>query len=125
VTAVTPVELLELPLRRISADTSVLEMSYRSFAPACLVSGTDGRPEGPGGPWLASLRTAALRPDVILRDGGRSIGCAEARQGLVARADALKAGLDDAAATAREAGIPDPAWRRLLAAHDLAVWDGY
>jgi hypothetical protein len=122
---VTPLELLEPPLRSIAADTSVLEMSYRSFAGACVASSVDGRDHGSSDDWLATLKTAALRPGVTLRQGGLTVGCEAARQSLVARAGALKSLLDAAASTARASGLPEAEWRRLVAVHELGVWDRY
>ena len=121
------VGLLDLPLRKIGAEMSVLELSYRPFAEACvdvgdsrLVSGAPGE-----GRWLTSLKTAAMRPGVTLRDKGATVDCETARRSLVARADALKA---DLAATEKLAQanrvLPDH-WRQLLARHELTAWDRY
>ena len=84
------VALLDLPLRRIAAETSVLELSYRPFAAACVaVSEPTSAGTGGDGEWLASLRTAPLLPGVTLRENGATVDCEGARRLLVARADVL------------------------------------
>jgi hypothetical protein len=117
---------VDLPLRRVAADTSVLELRYRPFADACLRSGTDAVPgAAPSRGWLASLKTAELRSGVTLVEAGATMDCEAARRRLVARADALKADLDAAGELARAGGARPAHWRKLLAVHQLDVWDGY
>lgn len=118
--------LVDLPLRKIAADTSVLELEYRPFAEACVDSPAAAAADrAPSGDWLASLKTAPLKTGVTLRDRGATVGCETARKGLVARADALKADLDAAEKLARTSGVRPADWRRLLAAHDVEEWDRY
>ena len=112
-------ELLDLPLRRMAADSSLLELSYRPFAEACVES-----PAGDGD-WRASLRTAALRSGVTLRDKGATVDCETARTTLVARADALKSELGATQKVAEANGVLSDHWRRLVAAYELDVWDRY
>jgi hypothetical protein len=112
-------ELLDLPLRQIAADTSLLELSYRPFAEACVDSAArDGH-------WLASLRTAGLRSGVTLREKGATVDCETARKGLIARADALKSELGAAEKVAQVNAVLPAHWRRLVAAYELDVWDRY
>jgi hypothetical protein len=119
--------LLDLPLRKIAADTSVLELGQGPFAEACLEAAGDaaGRARPAGGAWLASLKTSRLRAEVTLRQKGATVDCETARRGLIARADTLKADLDAASRLARANGVSPTEWRALLATHDLEVWDGY
>lgn len=111
-------DLLDLPLRKIAADTSVLELSSRPFEEACV----DSAPPRGG---LASFKTAALRSGVTLRDKGATVDCETARKSLIARADALKSDLDAAEKVGRSNGVLAAHWRRLLATHELDVWDRY
>ena len=108
------VALLDLPLRRIAAETSVLELSYRPFAAACVAP--ESRPASAGtgreGDWLASLKTARLLPGVTLREKGATVDCEGARRLLVTRADALKSELD----AQRAAGPDERRASRTLAA---------
>jgi hypothetical protein len=113
--------LLDLPLRKIAADTSVLEVRYRPFAGACV----DGPSGAAGGEWLGSLRRAALRPGVTLRDGGETVDCETARSHLLARCDALKAELTAAAKLADANHVLPEHWRTLLATYDLSGWEKY
>jgi hypothetical protein len=117
--------LVDLPLRKIAADTSLLELAYRPFAEACVDSPAAAGERAAAGEWLASLKTVALRTSVTLRDRGATVDCETARRGLVARANALKADLDAVAALARTNGVRPEDWRRLLAAHDVEAWDRY
>jgi hypothetical protein len=121
--------LLDLPLRKIAADTSVLELSYGPFRDACRESTGDASASAPGAAadrqWLSSLKTGRLRPGVTLRDHGATIDCETARKGLVARADGLKADLDAAEKLGRASGVSPAQWRTLLATHDLDVWERY
>jgi hypothetical protein len=112
-------ELLDLPLRRIAADSSLLGLSYRPFAEACVDSAARDVD------WRASLRTAALRSGVTLREKGATVDCETARQGLVARADALKSDLEATEKVAYANGALPAHWRRLVAAYELDVWDRY
>jgi hypothetical protein len=129
VRAATPAEqdwgkasaLLDLPLRKIAADASVLELRYRPFAGACV----DGPSGGDGGEWLVALRQAALRPGVTLRDAGETVDCETARAHLVARCDSLKADLTAAGKLAESNRVLPEHWRTLLATHDLSGWENY
>ncbi len=111
-------DALEISLRKIAADTSELELSYRPFAAACLVTPPDG-------PWLASLKTAKVRADVMLREKGATVGCDVVRWNLLARADALKSELDATDSRARVVGVLPGRWRALLVKYQLEAWDRY
>jgi hypothetical protein len=122
------VALLDLPLRRIAAETSVLELDYRRFADPCVAALNDpsiGLGATRDRDWLASLKTARLVSGVTLREHGATVDCETARKSLVARADALKADLDAAESLARTNGVRPEHWRRLMATHLLEVWERY
>ena len=114
--------LLDLPLRRIEADASVLALDYRPFADACLAprAASAARDE-----WLASLKAAPLIAGVTLREKGATIDCETARRRLVARADRLKADLGDNERLGQTSGVRPEHWRQLLALHGLEGWDRY
>ena len=112
--------LLDLPLRQIEADASVLELDYRPFAGACLAPPAPAR-----GEWLASLKSAPVIGGVTLREKGATIDCETARGRLVARADRLKSDLDDNERLGRTSGVRPEHWRQLLALHGLEAWPGY
>jgi hypothetical protein len=123
------VALLDLPLRRIAAETSVLELSYRRFADPCLAPPSDPSSVGLGSArdrdWLASLKTARLISGVTLRERGATVDCETVRKSLVARADALKSDLDAAENLGQTSGVRPEHWRRLMATHLLEVWQRY
>jgi len=121
------VALLDLPLRRIAAETSVLELSYRPFAAACVAPpSAPARAEtGRDGDWLGSLKTARLLPGVTLREKGATVDCEGARRLLVARADALKSELDAGEQLGRTNGVRPDHWRQLMAVYLLEGWDRY
>jgi hypothetical protein len=125
----TTADILDLSLRKIAAETSVLELSYRPFAEACLATASDVSSPRPGsaagGGWLASLKTARLRAGITLRDKGATVDCDTARRSLVARADALKSDLDATGSVARTNGVLPGPWRTLLAKYELEAWDRY
>jgi hypothetical protein len=125
----TTADILDLSLRRIAAETSVLELNYGPFAEACLATASDVSSFGPGSAagrgWLASLKTARLRAGITLRDKGGTVDCDTARRSLVARADALKADLDSTENVSRTSGVLPGQWRKLLAKYELGVWDRY
>jgi len=119
-------EVLEVSLRKIAADTSVLELSYRPFAEACLADASSaGSASVPGDNWLLSLKTARLRAGVALRDHGATVDCETVRKSLVARADALKSDLASTETHARTSGLLPGRWRALLAKYQLDAWDRY
>jgi hypothetical protein len=124
----TTVEL-DLVLRRIAAETSVLELSYRTFAGPCLAPRNDpssiGLGSAPDRDWLASLKTARLISGVTLREHGATVDCEAARRSLVARADALKSDLAAAETLAHASGVRPEHWHDLMAMHRLDVWDRY
>ena len=121
------VALLDLPLRRIAAETSVLELSYRPFAAACVapVSAPAPSETGRDGDWLGSLKTARLLPGVTLREKGATVDCEGARRLLVTRADALKSELDADERLGRTSGVRPDHWRQLMAVYLLEGWDRY
>ena len=109
---------LDLPLRRIAAETSVLELDYHRFADPCVAPPVDRA-------WLASLKTARLISGVTLREHGATVDCETARKTLVARADALKSDLDAARNLAQTSGVRPEHWQRLVATYLLEVWERY
>jgi hypothetical protein len=121
------VALLDLPLRTLAAETSVLELSYRPFASACIAPESAPAPVGTGreGDWLASLKTARLLPGVTLREKGATVDCEGARRLLVTRANGLKSALDENERLARTSGVSPEHWRQLVAVHRLEGWDRY
>ena len=121
------VALLDLPLRTLAAETSVLELSYRPFAAACIAPESAPASVGTGreGDWLASLKTARLLPGVRLREKGATIDCEGARRLLVTRANALKSDLDANERLGRTSGVRPEHWRQLVAVHLLEGWDRY
>lgn len=120
---------LDLPLRRIAAETSVLELDYRRFADPCVAPLSDPSSIGLGSArdrdWLASLKTARLLSGVTLREHGATVDCETARKSLVARANALKSDLDAARNLAQTSGVRPEHWQRLVATHLLEVWERY
>jgi len=124
----TSVEL-DLLLRRIAADTSVLELSYRKFADPCLAPRNDpssiGLGSAPDRDWLASLKTARLLSGVTLREHGATVDCEAARRSLVARADALRSDLAAAETLGHANGVRPEHWHDLMAMHLLDVWERY
>ena len=120
---------LDLPLRRIAAETSVLELDYHRFADPCVAPLVDPSSIGLGSArdrdWLASLKTARLLSGVTLREHGATVDCETARKTLVARADALKSDLDAARNLAQANGVRPEHWQRLMATHLLEVWERY
>ena len=119
------VALLDLPLRRIAAETSELELSYQPFAAACVAADGASAPVGREGDWLASLKTARLLPGVTLREKGAIVDCEGVRRLLVKRADALKSDLDANERLGRTSGVRPEHWRQLVAAYLLEGWDRY
>jgi len=123
------VALLDLPLRGIAAETSVLELSYRRFADACLAPASDPSSIALGSArdsdWLHSLKTARLLSGVTLREKGATVDCETARSGLVRRADALKSDLDAREHLAQTSGVRPDHWRKLMEVQRLEVWDRY
>lgn len=120
---------LDLLLRRIAAETSVLEVSYRTFADPCVAPRNDpssiGLGSGSGRDWLASLKTARLLSGVTLREHGATVDCETARKSLVARADALNSDLAAAQTLAHTNGVRPEHWHALMARHQLDVWERY
>jgi len=109
---------LDLPLRRIAAETSVLELDYHRFADPCVAPPVDRD-------WLGSLKTARLLSGVTLREHGATVDCETARKSLVVRADALKSDLDAARNLAQTSGVRPEHWQKLMATHLLQVWERY
>jgi hypothetical protein len=124
----TSVEL-DLLLRKIAAETSVLELSYRTFAGPCVAPRNDPSSIGLGSAsdrdWLASLKTTRLFSGVTLREHGATVDCEAARRSLVARADALKSDLAAAETLAHANGVRPEHWHDLMAMHQLDVWERY
>jgi hypothetical protein len=119
------VALLDLPLRKLAAETSELELSYRRFADPCVAPGSGPASMGSGTGWLAALKTARLVPGVTIRERGANVDCEAVRKGIVARADALKADLAGSERLARTSGVRPEHWRQLLTHYALDVFDGY
>ena len=119
------VALLDLPLRKVAAETSVLEMGYRRFADACIAGDAASIAAGRSAHWLASLKTARLLPGVTFRESGATVDCEAARRSLVTRAGALKADLDGSERLARAGGVRPEHWRQLVTVYALDVFDHY
>jgi hypothetical protein len=119
------VALLDLPLRKVAAETSVLEVAYRTFAEACLASAAGSRGAERSPDWLASLKTARLLSGVTLRENGATVGCEGVRNRLVTRADALKSDLDATERMGQVGGLRAEHWRRLLEVYRLEDWTRY
>jgi hypothetical protein len=60
-----------------------------------------------------------------LTDLGPTVDCPAVWRSLDARADALKARLEQAEDLGRQNGVLPGHWRTLLARHRLDVWDDY
>jgi hypothetical protein len=120
------VALLDLPLRRIAAETSELELGYHRFADPCVARTSGPASAGTGDTdWLASLKTARLIPGVTIREKGATVDCEGARRLLVTRANALKSDLDANEQLGRTSGVRPEHWRQLVAAYLLEGWDRY
>jgi hypothetical protein len=112
-------ELLEPDLQRIADETSALRDTYAPFADRCLARDADAN-------WLVAMKTGTLVPAGIpFTDQGTTLDCPGHRRRLVARGDQVKSELDAAERTARTAGVLPGHWRKLLAAHQLDLWDRY
>ncbi|HEV7499908.1 MAG TPA: hypothetical protein VGQ33_07890 [Vicinamibacteria bacterium] len=112
-------ELLEPNLRRIDAETSALHDAYAPFAARCLVAPIDGN-------WLYALKSGPMVPvGIPFTDQGITMDCSGGRRHLVARADVVKAALGTVETKARTGGVLPGHWRKLLAAHQLDLWDQY
>jgi hypothetical protein len=112
-------ELLEPNLQRIDAETSALHDAYAPFAARCLVAPVDGN-------WLYALKAGPMVPvGIPFTDQGITMDCSGGRRHLVARADAVKAALGTVETTARTGGVLPGHWRKLLATHQLDLWDQY
>ncbi len=109
--------LLDRPLQGIASNTSALEQDAAAFAHACLSS--------PGGNWLASMKTAPIVTGTVPFVGNARLDCEAERRKLVARADAVKAQLDELDRQARVNSVLPGHWRQLLASHALEIWDRY
>jgi hypothetical protein len=119
------VALLDLPLRKVAAEASVLEVAYRRFADACIAPPSGITESGGDRAWLASMKTARLLPGVMLREKGATIGCEGVRNSLVTRADTLKADLDGSERLARASRVRPEHWRQLVTVYALDVFDRY
>jgi hypothetical protein len=108
--------LLDRPLDGISSATRALEQDCTIFADACLSSSAN---------CLTSVKSATIVAGSAPFVGNLRIDCEAERRRLVARADAVKAQLDDAERQARVGGVLPGHWRRLLASHALELWDRY
>jgi hypothetical protein len=111
--------LLDPPLQKIAGDSGALQASYEQFASQCLDRGTAGS----GGSWLETMRSAPLRTGIHAGAGGPD--CVATRQTLVGRANELRAELSAAADTARTSHVLPGHWRKLVAAHQLDVWEQF
>ena len=111
-------ELLEAPLQKITAETAELQMRYAPFASTCL--------DSPAGNWLVAMRSGALvRGGPTYSRFGVNMDCEFARKQLVARGNTLKAELETAERLAHSHSVLPGHWRKLVADHQLDVWDAY
>jgi hypothetical protein len=110
--------LLEPPLQKIAAASGALQASYQRFASQCLDSSAAG-----AGSWLEAMRNAPLRPGIQVVEGG--LDCVGARETLVGRANQLRSELNAAADTSRTNRVLPGHWRKLIAAHQLEMWEQF
>lgn len=110
--------LLGPPLQKIAAGSGALQASYQQFASQCLEAGA-----GNAGSWLEAMRSAPLRPGIQVVEGG--LDCLGARDRLVGRANQLRSELSAAADTARTNRVLPGHWRKLVAAHQLEMWEQF
>jgi hypothetical protein len=110
--------LLEPPFQKIAAASGVLQASYQRFASQCLDPSAAG-----AGSWLEAMRNAPLRPGIQVVEGG--LDCVGARETLVGRANQLRSELSVAADTARTHRVLPGHWRKLVAAHQLEMWEQF
>jgi hypothetical protein len=111
--------LLEPPLQKIAGGSGALQASYERWASECL----EASAAGSGGSWLERMRSAPLRTGIQVMEGG--LDCVSERQSLVGRANQLRSELAVAADTARTNRVLPGHWRRLMAAHQLDVWEQF
>ena len=109
--------LLDPPLQEVASATSALVQDCAVFAYACLSS--------TGGNCLRSMRSGTIVANNVPRLGGGRADCDLERRRLIARADGVKAQLDEAEKQARAHGVLPGHWRRLVAAHGLEIWSEY
>ena len=111
-------ELLEEPLQKITAETAELQMRYAPFASTCL--------DSPAGNWLIAMRSGALvRGGPTYSRFGVTMDCEFARKQLVARGNTLKAEMETAERLAHSHSVLPGHWRKLVAEHQLDIWDAY
>lgn len=110
--------LLEPPLQKIAAGSGALQASYQRFASQCLEPGAAS-----AGSWLEAMRNAPLRPGIQVVEGG--LDCLGTRDTLVGRANQLRSELGAAADTARTNRVLPGHWRKLVAAHQLDMWEQF
>jgi hypothetical protein len=109
--------LLDPPLQEVASATSALIQDCAVFAYACLSS--------TGRNCLVSMRSGTIVANNVPRLGGGRADCDLERRRLIARADGVKAQLNQIEAQARGSGVLPGHWRRLLAAHGLEIWDEF
>ena len=111
--------LLEPALRKIAGGSGALQASYERFAAQCL----DRAASGSGRSWLETMRSAPLRTGIQVVEGG--LDCVAERQALLGRANQLRTELAAAADAARTNRVLPGHWRRLMAAHQLEMWEQF
>jgi hypothetical protein len=112
--------LLEPRLEKIAMDSSSLQSSYYPFAARCLAE--DG---GSAVDWLSSLKTAPVRGGIQFTETAGTIDCSSARARLLARANQVKSELSVVEELARTSRVLPGHWRKLVATHQLEIWDRY
>jgi hypothetical protein len=116
--------LLEPRLQKMATDSRALEASYYPFAARCLAPDGGGS-RGADGSWLSSLKSAPAVGGIQFTEAGGNVDCASARARLLAKANQVKSELSAAEELARTSRVLPGHWRKLVATHQLEIWDRY
>jgi hypothetical protein len=116
--------ILDPRLEKIAMETDSLQSSYYPFAARCLAPEAGGA-TGTDGAWLSSLKNAPLVGGIQVTEMVPSVDCASARAALIARANRVKSALRASEDLARTSSVLPGHWRKLVATHQLEVWERY
>jgi hypothetical protein len=116
--------LLDPRLEKIAMDTGSLQSSFYPFAARCLAPEAGGD-TGTDGAWLSSLKNAPLLGGIQITETVPSVDCASARAVLRARASQVKSALRASEELARTSRVLPGHWRKLVATHQLEIWERY
>lgn len=116
--------VLEPRLQMIAMDTGSLQSSYYPFAARCLAPEAGGA-SGTDGSWLSSLKNAPLRGGIQFTESVASVDCRSARAILLLRASQVKSALSASEDLARTSRVLPGYWRKLVATHQLEIWERY